>query len=82
MQLQFSGESHDIFSQGAISVYLLLGANTGSYYGIGTLLNPIVLEYFPGATTHAGRIGLTLVLSGVVGSIIAGVWLDRTKLFK
>ncbi len=31
---------------------------------------------------NAGRIGLTLVLAGVLGSIIAGIWLDRTKLFK
>ena len=61
---------------------LCSGANTGSYYGIGTLLNPIVLAYFPGATTDAGRIGLTLVLAGVGGSIIAGLWLDKTKLFK
>ena len=61
---------------------LYSGANTGSYYGIGTLLNPIVLAYFPGATTDAGRIGLTLVLAGVGGSIIAGLWLDKTKLFK
>ncbi len=30
----------------------------------------------------AGLIGLTLVVAGVGGSIIAGIWLDRTKLFK
>ena len=31
---------------------------------------------------RAGQIGLTIVLAGVAGSIIAGIWLDRTKTFK
>ena len=35
-----------------------------------------------GAAETAGRIGLTLVVSGVAGSIVAGVWLDRTKYYK
>ncbi|VDI71535.1 MFS transporter, FLVCR family, feline leukemia virus subgroup C receptor-related protein [Mytilus galloprovincialis] len=56
--------------------------NTGSYYAISTLLNPIVLYYFEGHQKDAGQIGLTIVLAGVVGSIVAGVWLDRTKTFK
>ena len=35
-----------------------------------------------GEAENAGRIGLTLVASGVGGSIVAGVWLDRTKYYK
>ncbi|KAG7260609.1 hypothetical protein CRUP_013221 [Coryphaenoides rupestris] len=31
---------------------------------------------------NAGRIGLTLVVAGIVGSIICGVWLDYTKTYK
>ena len=31
---------------------------------------------------EAGWIGLTLVIAGLFGSVIAGIWLDRTKLFK
>ncbi|CAD5118801.1 DgyrCDS7481 [Dimorphilus gyrociliatus] len=61
---------------------LTYGINTGSYYAIGTLLNPIILEYFPNEEIVAGRIGLTLVLAGVAGSIIAGFWLDKTKWYK
>ena len=30
----------------------------------------------------AGQIGLTMVVAGVAGSIISGVWLDRTKTYK
>ena len=35
-----------------------------------------------GEAENAGRIGLTLVVAGVAGSIVAGVWLDRTKYYK
>ena len=73
---------HDITCIISCIPFDVAGVNTGSYYAIGTLLNPTVLHYFEGATTHAGRIGLTLVLTGIAGSIVAGLWLDRTKLFK
>jgi len=63
-------------------LFITYGLNTGCYYAIGTLLNPIVLYYFEDETDNAGNIGVTLVLSGVVGSILCGIWLDRTKLFK
>lgn len=35
-----------------------------------------------GQEANAGRIGLTLVVAGVGGSILAGLWLDRTKIYK
>ncbi|CAG2239542.1 FLVCR [Mytilus edulis] len=31
---------------------------------------------------EAGEIGLTVVIAGIVGAILAGVWLDKTKTFK
>lgn len=31
---------------------------------------------------NAGRIGLTIVIAGMVGSLICGVWLDKTKTYK
>ena len=31
---------------------------------------------------NAGRIGLTLVLAGMVGSILCGLWLDYSKTYK
>lgn len=58
------------------------GINTGCYYGFATLLNPIILYYYPGREQAAGTIGLTLVLAGVVGSVFGGLWLDKTKTFK
>lgn len=35
-----------------------------------------------GEEVNAGRIGLTIVIAGMVGSLICGVWLDRTKTYK
>ncbi|XP_038667187.1 feline leukemia virus subgroup C receptor-related protein 1 isoform X2 [Scyliorhinus canicula] len=65
-------------------VLLLLsyGILTGSYYSVGTLLNQMIITYYEGEELNAGRIGLTLVVSGMVGSIIAGFWVDRTKTYK
>jgi len=35
-----------------------------------------------GAEEDAGRIGLTIVLAGVIGSFVGGVMLDKTHWFK
>jgi FLVCR family feline leukemia virus subgroup C receptor-related protein len=35
-----------------------------------------------GAEEDAGRIGLTIVLAGTIGSLIGGIILDRTHWFK
>lgn len=79
----YFGSLRHLFSNTSFILLLITyGINTGSYYSIGTLLNPIVLHYFEDDHLNAGRIGLTLVLSGVLGSILSGIWLDRTKSYK
>ncbi|XP_038646355.1 feline leukemia virus subgroup C receptor-related protein 1-like [Scyliorhinus canicula] len=68
-----------------IPFFLLIvtyGINTGSYYAVSTLLNKMVLAHYPGEEMNAGRIGLTIVVSGMVGSIICGIWLDKTRTYK
>ncbi|XP_072350643.1 choline/ethanolamine transporter flvcr2a [Scyliorhinus torazame] len=68
-----------------IPFFLLIvtyGINTGSYYAVSTLLNKMVLAHYPGEELNAGRIGLTIVVSGMVGSIICGIWLDKTRTYK
>jgi len=66
--------------------YLLLllsyGINTGVYYAIGTLLNPILIIYHKGCEAEIGQIGLTMIVAGLAGSVICGVFLDKTKKFK
>ncbi|CAN8004154.1 unnamed protein product, partial [Ixodes pacificus] len=64
--------------------FLLLsyGIITGTFYALSTLLNPVVLDYFPGEKNFAGWIGLVLIVSGLVGSWMCAVLLDKTGKFK
>ncbi|XP_028993847.1 feline leukemia virus subgroup C receptor-related protein 2 isoform X2 [Betta splendens] len=58
------------------------GLNVGCFYAVSTLLNRMIIEHYPGEELNAGRIGLTIVIAGMVGSLICGIWLDRTKTYK
>ncbi|KAK3580513.1 hypothetical protein CHS0354_001114 [Potamilus streckersoni] len=69
-------------NHGYLILLVTYGINTGCYYALGTLLNPIILNYFPNHEQTAGEIGLTIVVAGVFGSILAGIWLDRTRAYK
>nr|XP_026492625.1 uncharacterized MFS-type transporter C09D4.1 isoform X1 [Vanessa tameamea]XP_026492626.1 uncharacterized MFS-type transporter C09D4.1 isoform X1 [Vanessa tameamea] len=66
--------------------YILLlisyGLNVGVFYAISTLLNELVLTYYPGANEDAGRIGLVIVVAGMIGSVVCGLILDKTHRFK
>ncbi|KAH8307600.1 hypothetical protein KR044_004762, partial [Drosophila immigrans] len=65
-------------------IFLLLsyGINVGVFYAISTLLNPVVLKYYPGHEVDTGRIGLSIVLAGMLGSVVSGIVLDKTHKFK
>ena len=54
----------------------------GTFYAISSLLNPVVLRHFKGGQEDAGWIGLLIVLTGLVGSVICGIILDKTHQFK
>uniref|UniRef100_A0A8D2IHL9 Choline/ethanolamine transporter FLVCR1 n=1 Tax=Varanus komodoensis TaxID=61221 RepID=A0A8D2IHL9_VARKO len=58
------------------------GIMTGIFYSVSTLLNQMIVTHYVGEEVNAGRIGLTLVVAGMVGSIICGLWLDHTKTYK
>ncbi|KAI7799976.1 putative feline leukemia virus subgroup C receptor-related protein 1, partial [Triplophysa rosa] len=65
-----------------ILLLITYGIMTGSFYSVSTLLNQMIITYYPKQELNAGRIGLTLVVAGMVGSILCGLWLDRTKMYK
>ncbi|XP_056283492.1 feline leukemia virus subgroup C receptor-related protein 1 [Pseudoliparis swirei] len=75
-----------LLNLGRNRAFLLLlvtyGIMTGSFYSVSTLLNQMIMACYENQELNAGRIGLTLVVSGMVGSIVCGVWLDRTKMYK
>ncbi|MEQ2188574.1 hypothetical protein GOODEAATRI_016484, partial [Goodea atripinnis] len=41
----------------------------------------MIIEHYPGEEVNAGRIGLTIVFAGMAGSLICGLWLDKTKTY-
>ncbi|XP_012280797.1 feline leukemia virus subgroup C receptor-related protein 2 isoform X2 [Orussus abietinus] len=66
--------------------YLLLcnsyGMNIGAFNVVATLLNQIYLTHFENGEKDAGRIGLAIVVMGMMGSVTFGVILDKTHRFK
>ncbi|XP_029532571.1 heme transporter FLVCR1-like [Oncorhynchus nerka] len=65
-----------------ILLLISYGIMTGSFYSVSTLLNQMIMACYENQELNAGRIGLTLVVAGMVGSIICGLWLDHTKTYK
>ncbi|XP_017282863.1 feline leukemia virus subgroup C receptor-related protein 1 [Kryptolebias marmoratus] len=65
-----------------ILLLISYGILTGSFYSVSTLLNQMITDSFQNQELNAGRIGLTLVVAGMVGSILCGLWLDHTKTYK
>ncbi|OWK64170.1 Feline leukemia virus subgroup C receptor-related protein 2, partial [Lonchura striata] len=68
----------------ALESMLLVGGslNVGCFYALSTLLNRMVIHHYQGEEVNAGRIGLTIILSGMAGALISGIWLDKTKTYK
>ncbi|XP_062970239.1 heme transporter FLVCR1 isoform X3 [Cynocephalus volans] len=64
-----------------ILLLISYGIMTGAFYSVSTLLNQMILHYYEGEEVNAGRIGLTLVVAGMVGSVLCGLWLDYTKTY-
>ncbi|XP_055597860.1 uncharacterized MFS-type transporter C09D4.1-like [Uranotaenia lowii] len=58
------------------------GINVGIFNAFSTLLNQIVTNYFPTGETDAGRIGLALILLGLIGSMVFGYLLDTMHKYK
>ncbi|GJQ67523.1 hypothetical protein Trydic_g8335 [Trypoxylus dichotomus] len=71
-----------ITNKNYILLVLSYGINVGIFYAISTLLNQIVLAHYPNRETDAGRIGLLIVFAGMIGSVICGILLDKTRKFK
>ncbi|KAG5340264.1 FLVC2 protein, partial [Acromyrmex heyeri] len=58
------------------------GLNGGVFSVISTLLNQIFLAHFENGEEDAGRIGLIIILIGLVGSVSFGIILDKTHKYK
>lgn len=58
------------------------GLNVGVFYAISTVLNQMIAPTWQNATALTGRLGLVMVVSGMLGSIIAGYILDRSHMYR
>ncbi|XP_059476348.1 heme transporter FLVCR1 isoform X2 [Neocloeon triangulifer] len=67
---------------GYILLLLSYGINVGVFYALSTLLNQVVLAHFEGAGSDAGNIGVSIVIAGMLGSLVCGIVLDKTHKFK
>ncbi|KAF5293177.1 hypothetical protein FQR65_LT11022 [Abscondita terminalis] len=52
------------------------------YCTLHTVLNQIVLKYYPDATKDVGIMGLSMIIAGIFGSACASHLLDRFKIFR
>ncbi|XP_072479622.1 choline/ethanolamine transporter FLVCR2 [Notamacropus eugenii] len=69
-------------NQNFVLLLISYGLNVGAFYALSTLLNRMVIFHYPGEEVNAGRIGLTIIITGMVGAMISGIWLDKTKTYK
>ncbi|XP_023247108.1 uncharacterized MFS-type transporter C09D4.1-like [Copidosoma floridanum] len=58
------------------------GLNVGILNVLGTLLSQLFLIHFANAEKDAGMIGLLIIFTGMFGSIMFGIILDKTRKFK
>lgn len=58
------------------------GLSIGVLNVVGTLLNQIYLVHFENGEEDAGRIGLVMIITGMIGSVSFGVILDKTHKYK
>ncbi|XP_048218265.1 feline leukemia virus subgroup C receptor-related protein 2 [Perognathus longimembris pacificus] len=65
-----------------VLLVITYGLNAGAFYALSTLLNQMVISHYPGQEVNAGRIGLTIIIAGMLGAMISGLWLDKTKTYK
>ncbi|KAM4853050.1 choline/ethanolamine transporter FLVCR2 [Thomomys bottae] len=65
-----------------VLLVITYGLNAGAFYALSTLLNQMVIMHYPGEEVNAGRIGLTIVIAGMLGAMISGLWLDKSKTYR
>ncbi|XP_019754073.1 uncharacterized MFS-type transporter C09D4.1 isoform X2 [Dendroctonus ponderosae] len=66
------------YSKGFLLHLLAYSLNLGVFSTGMILLSELVVSYFKGAMQAAGWMGFCMMISGLLGSVIFGVYLDRT----
>ncbi|KAL1242400.1 putative MFS-type transporter C09D4.1 [Trichinella spiralis] len=80
---QFKQSVYSLAKQASfVQLAFTYGLNVGAFYAVSTLLNQTLLPYFPNEEKNIGIVGLLIILTGLLGSVLCGWWLDKTKMFK
>ncbi|XP_051156565.1 feline leukemia virus subgroup C receptor-related protein 2-like [Leptopilina boulardi] len=58
------------------------GLNVGVYNATATMLNPLYTTHFPNGEEEAGQIGLLIILTGMLGAVVFGILVDKTRKYK
>lgn len=79
----FASSLKTLLSNKAFLIHVLACGLNGSVLAtIATFLNQFTLHYFENNEEDAGRLGLLLIMVGLVGSLTVGIILDKTKKYK
>lgn len=66
--------------------FYLVTQSYGLYFGLfaayNTVLNQMCMLNYPGKEKEIGLMGFTSVLLGLVGILLAGIWIDKTNRYK
>ena len=65
-----------------VFLFVTYGINVGVFYAVSTLLEQVINLHFANSSREAGEMGLLLTLAGTIGSVVCGIILDKTHLFK
>ncbi|KAF2901130.1 hypothetical protein ILUMI_05056 [Ignelater luminosus] len=82
-EYNFKESLKELFSNHSfIFLAVSYGINLGIFLAFSTLLNQIILKHYPDSEEDAGRIGLLIIVSGMVGSLTSGIILDTFSRFR
>lgn len=87
-QLHNSGRGHhqvlrSLFTNPNFNLlFVTYGINVGVFYAMSTLLEQMVTSRHAGGSAEAGQMGLMLTIAGMFGSVVCGIFLDKTHLYK
>ncbi|XKL64609.1 hypothetical protein PGB90_004695 [Kerria lacca] len=74
--------THLIGNYNFVLLLFSYGMNIGAFYAYSTLLNQLITDHFSTGVEDAGRVGLTLIVGGMLGSLAWGIVLDKTQIYK
>uniref|UniRef100_A0A1B0C8K7 Major facilitator superfamily (MFS) profile domain-containing protein n=2 Tax=Lutzomyia longipalpis TaxID=7200 RepID=A0A1B0C8K7_LUTLO len=74
--IRVSGNPSGALQRDFVILAIAYGMNVGVFNSMLTLLNQIVLNYFPDSEKDAGYIGVAIIVTGLVGSVVFGFVMD------